>query len=239
MKTLTSKLLGSAALVIVLGLAPASAQVKMPDAGGGAQVQGGAEGGAQMQGGAQGQAGTQAQGGGSANIQGQGGGKSAQGGAKIQGQGSAETGGSAGADTQAKGSAETQTKSQAQGQAKTEGQAQSKTEGSAEGKTQSQAKTGSSSGSSETKTEITSKQKTEIKQYFTKNKVSVKSVEVSKVDVSIGVAVPSFVVLHPLPPAIVVSAPADCPYHYFVWGDDIVIVESCNRTVVEIIVNIA
>jgi hypothetical protein len=30
-----------------------------------------------------------------------------------------------------------------------------------------------------------------------------------------------------------------CPIKYFVWGDDIVLVDSCTREVVEIIVGVA
>jgi hypothetical protein len=59
-----------------------------------------------------------------------------------------------------------------------------------------------------------------------------------KVSVSIGVALPAAIVLYDLPPdVIVVGGP--CPIKYFVWGDDIVLVDSCTREVVEIIVGVA
>ena len=54
---------------------------------------------------------------------------------------------------------------------------------------------------------------------------------------SIGVGIPAGIALAPLPPDIVIVA-ADCPLQYFLWGDDVVLVNSCSREVVDIIPNI-
>ena len=73
-----------------------------------------------------------------------------------------------------------------------------------------------------------------MKSYFAEHRPSVQRIEKSQVSVSIGVVLPSTVVLYDLPPDIVVVEGA-CPVKYFVWGDDIVLVDSCSRHVVEII----
>jgi hypothetical protein len=75
-----------------------------------------------------------------------------------------------------------------------------------------------------------------VKTYFAEHRPSVQRIEKSKVSVSIGVALPSTVV--PLPPDIIVVE-GTCPVKYFVWGDDVVLVDSCTRHVLEIIGGIA
>ena len=42
--------------------------------------------------------------------------------------------------------------------------------------------------------------------------------------------------LYPLPAGVVVVA--DCPLQFFLWGNDVVIVDSCSREVVDIVPNI-
>ena len=72
--------------------------------------------------------------------------------------------------------------------------------------------------------------------YFRQNKPSVKSVDRTEISVSIGAPLPSGIVLYDAPDVIVVSG--GCPIKYFVWGDDVVLVDSCTREVVEIIVGV-
>jgi hypothetical protein len=72
--------------------------------------------------------------------------------------------------------------------------------------------------------------------YFRQNKPSVKSVDRTEISVSIGATLPSGIVLYDAPDVIVVSGA--CPIKYFVWGDDVVLVDSCTREVVEIIVGV-
>ena len=81
---------------------------------------------------------------------------------------------------------------------------------------------------------IDSGQKTKITSYFRENKPDVKVVEKSSVSVSIGIVVPAAISLHPLPPDIIVVA-GDCSLLYFLWGGDLVLVDSCSRHVVDII----
>ena len=56
---------------------------------------------------------------------------------------------------------------------------------------------------------------------------------------SIGTAVPNTVVLHPLPADIVIDVDSDCEINYFLWGNDIVLVDTCSREVLQIIADIA
>lgn len=77
-----------------------------------------------------------------------------------------------------------------------------------------------------------------VKTYFTTHKPDVKRVDRSAVSVSIGIALPTFIALYPLPPDVVVVI-GSCPLEYFVWDEDIVLVDSCSREVVEIIVGAA
>jgi Protein of unknown function (DUF1236) len=74
-----------------------------------------------------------------------------------------------------------------------------------------------------------------VKTHFSQHKPNVKSVSKTEVSVSIGVALPSAIVLYDLPPDIIVVE-GGCPIKYFLWGDDtIVLVDSCTREVVELI----
>ena len=70
--------------------------------------------------------------------------------------------------------------------------------------------------------------------YFRQNKPSVKAVERNDISVSIGLALPSSIVLYDAPPDIIVVS-GGCPIKYFVWGDDVVLVDSCTREVIDII----
>ena len=45
---------------------------------------------------------------------------------------------------------------------------------------------------------------------------------------------PGSIALYPLPAGIVVAA-RGCPMQYFLWGDDLVVVDSCSREVVDIV----
>jgi hypothetical protein len=75
-----------------------------------------------------------------------------------------------------------------------------------------------------------------VKTHFSQHKPNVKSVSKTEVSVSVGVALPSAIVLYDLPPDIVVVE-GGCPIKYFLWGDDtVVLVDSCTREVVELIV---
>jgi Protein of unknown function (DUF1236) len=119
--------------------------------------------------------------------------------------------------------------------ATTEGKTGATTEGktgtTAEGKAETQGSTGKS-------VKLESKEVSKVKSYFAEHKPSVQRIEKSRVSVSIGVALPTIVVLYDLPPDIIVVHGA-CPIKYFVWGDDIVLVDSCTRQVVEIIPGVA
>lgn len=77
-----------------------------------------------------------------------------------------------------------------------------------------------------------------VKTYFTAHKPNVKRVDRNAVSVSVGIALPASIALYPLPPDVVVVI-GSCPLEYFVWGEDIVLVDSCSREVVEIIVGAA
>jgi hypothetical protein len=85
---------------------------------------------------------------------------------------------------------------------------------------------------------LESQQVTKVKTYFSEHRPTVKAIDKDEVSVSIGVALPGTIVLYELPPDIIVVEGA-CPVKYFVWGDDIVLVDSCTREVVEIIVGVA
>jgi hypothetical protein len=82
---------------------------------------------------------------------------------------------------------------------------------------------------------IDSQQIGKVKTYFSQNKPNVKVVAKSEVNVSIGILVPTAIVLYDLPPDIIVVE-GPCTVKYFVWGEDVVLVDSCTRKVVEIIV---
>ena len=80
-------------------------------------------------------------------------------------------------------------------------------------------------------------QKQKVRTYFSENKPRGKRFDKDDVSVSIGIGIPAAIALTPVPPGIVVVA-ADCPLQYFLWGDDVVLVDSCSREVVDIIPNI-
>jgi hypothetical protein len=84
---------------------------------------------------------------------------------------------------------------------------------------------------------IDTNQKQKVRAYFSEHRPTAKRVDKNQVSVSIGVGLPSSIALAPLPPDIVIVA-ADCPLNYFLWGDDIVLVDSCSREVVDIIPSI-
>jgi Protein of unknown function (DUF1236) len=74
-----------------------------------------------------------------------------------------------------------------------------------------------------------------VKTHFSQHRPNVKSVSKTEVSVSVGVALPSAIVLYDLPLDIIVVE-GGCPIKYFLWGDDtIVLVDSCTREVVELI----
>jgi hypothetical protein len=90
-----------------------------------------------------------------------------------------------------------------------------------------------------TTVKIDSDQKQKVRTYFSQHRPAAKRVEKSRVSVSIGAPLPTGVDIDliPLPSDIVVVA-ADCQLQYFLWGDDVVLVDSCSREVVDIIPNI-
>ena len=98
-----------------------------------------------------------------------------------------------------------------------------------------ESKTGDKGG---TAAKVEPQQVQKVKTYFTAHKPDVKRVDRGAVSVSIGIALPAFIVLYSLPPDVVVVI-GDCPLEYFVWGEDIVLVDSCSREVVDIIVGAA
>jgi len=120
----------------------------------------------------------------------------------------------------------------------TEGQPGAATEGKAttEGKsgTTAEGKAGTEGKSVKLQSQDVSK----VKSYFSEHKPSVQRIEKSRVSVSIGVALPATVVLYDLPPDVIVVHGA-CPIKYFLWGDDVVLVDSCTKHVVEIIPGVA
>lgn len=85
---------------------------------------------------------------------------------------------------------------------------------------------------------LESKDVTKVKTYFRDNKPNAKRIDRDEVSVSIGIALPTAIVLYDLPPGVIVVTGA-CPIKYFVWDDDIVLVDSCTREVVEIIADVA
>jgi Protein of unknown function (DUF1236) len=82
--------------------------------------------------------------------------------------------------------------------------------------------------------EFDSHDKQKVKRYFTEHKPRAKRIDRDRIHVSIGVAIPGSIALYPLPSGIVVAA-GGCPVQYFLWGDDLVVVDSCSREVVDIV----
>jgi hypothetical protein len=87
------------------------------------------------------------------------------------------------------------------------------------------------------KVTIDADQKQKVRTYFSEHRPTAKRVDKSRVSVSIGAPLPTGIALAPLPSDVVVVA-ADCPLQYFLWGDDVVLVDSCSREVVDIIPNL-
>ena len=85
---------------------------------------------------------------------------------------------------------------------------------------------------------LESKDVTKVKTYFSQNKPNAKRIDRDEVSVSIGIALPTAIALYDLPSGVIVVTGA-CPIKYFVWDDDIVLVDSCTREVVEIIADVA
>ena len=117
----------------------------------------------------------------------------------------------------------------------TEGKTGATTEGKSGTTTEGKADTQGSTGKS---AKLESQQVSKVKSYFSEHKPSVQRIEKSRVSVSIGVTLPATVELYDLPPDVIVVSGA-CPIRYFVWGDDIVLVDSCTRHVIEIIPGVA
>jgi hypothetical protein len=235
MTMIKSVLLSTASVGVAIGLAlaPANAQTsgdQPPPITN--QPEGGATGGAEIQG-QGGGAGLNAQGGAGTMTQGE---LKPQGDLKTQGdvkaQGDLKT-----QDQGSAGSASGELKAQSGAKMDDSAGATGESTAGAEGKAGADTKAGS-----EAKVELKQEQKTEIKQFFTENTTVIQSapkIERTAVSVSVGVAIPTHIELVPLPSAIVVDVPSDCELMYFVWGSDVVIVDDCSRTVVEIIVNVA
>lgn len=133
---------------------------------------------------------------------------------------------------------QTGTKAEGKGNLETGGQAGSQAEGdSVSGKTGSTAQ-GQKSGKAGKSVRLEAQQVSKVKTYFSVHKPRVKAIDKTEVSVSIGIALPGAIALYDLPPdVIVVGGP--CPIKYFVWDDDIVLVDSCTREVVEILADVA
>jgi hypothetical protein len=129
------------------------------------------------------------------------------------------------------GATETEGKAGTTSEGKTGTQTEGKTGAAPEGQAQTESKGGKS-------VKLESQQVSKVRTYFSEHKPSVKRVEKTEVSVSVGVAIPAAIVLYDLPPDIIVVSGA-CPTKYFVWGDDIVLVDSCTREVVQILVGVA
>jgi hypothetical protein len=172
-------------------------------------------------------------------------------------------GGSAGTKAKSKGKSDTAnkagSKSEGKGDRDKAGQAENKagsnTEAKGDRETSDQAgsqpgddagvsgKTGSTAGGDKTgkggkSVRLESQQVSKVKTYFSQHKPSVRAIDKDEVSVSIGIALPGTIALYDLPPDVIVVSGA-CPIKYFAWGDDIVLVDSCTREVVEIIVGVA
>lgn len=229
MKHLKSLLLGSTAVILTLGIPAAFAQDKGAGASGGAQVQGGAQSG---QGGASVKGGAEAQGGAQMKQDGSQGGVQAQGEGKSRGSAQSERG-STGAKTksEARGSAETRQSGDSDSRNRATGESGSQRDDSK----RDRAKRGGDSRQAE----FSSKQQTQVRTYFQKNKVSVEPVKEVNISISVGTAVPSHIHLHPLPATIFVGVPNDREYVYFVYRNDIIVVDADTHQIVYVIPNVA
>lgn len=139
----------------------------------------------------------------------------AQGGARVKGSADAPATGATSGETTGSTSGETQ-------------------EGGATVKSESTSKSdANATASAKSDVNVTVEQKTEIKQVI--REVNVEPVHVD-FDISVGVAVPQTIVLHPLPPRLVEIVPAYRGYLFFVTADGtIVIVAPDTHDVVYVI----
>jgi len=88
------------------------------------------------------------------------------------------------------------------------------------------------------KVRIDSHEVGKVRTYFTQHRPNVQRIERNRLSISIGIGIPSDIVLYDLPPDVIVVTGA-CPIKYFLWGEDLVLVDSCSREVVEIIGGVA
>ena len=98
--------------------------------------------------------------------------------------------------------------------------------------------TAESKGKAGKSARLESKDVSKVRSYFSEHKPSAHRVDRDEISVSIGIALPGAIALYDLPPDVIVVSGA-CPIKYFVWDDDIVLVDSCSREVIEIIADVA
>jgi hypothetical protein len=139
------------------------------------------------------------------------------------------------AETKDKATTRTEDKAGTSAEGKTATEGKTRTEDkagtAAEGGTAGEGKAGKSA-------RLEPQQTSKVKSYFSQHRPTVKSIDRTEVSVSIGVAIPGAIALYDLPPDIIVVE-GGCPIQYFVWDDDVVLVDSCTREVVEIIIGVA
>jgi len=163
--------------------------------------------------------------------------------AGAEAKGEAEAEGKAGTRAEGKGDREAEGKAGTRAEGKgdlDEGKAGTRAEGKGdldEGKAGASAegRRGDRDGKS---AKLEREQVSKVRSHFSQHKPRVKSIEKSEVSVSIGVALPGTIALYDLPPDVIVVGGA-CPIKYFVWGPDVVLVDSCTREVVEVIAGVA
>ena len=98
--------------------------------------------------------------------------------------------------------------------------------------------TAESKGKAGKSARLESKDVSKVRSHFREHKPSAYRINRNEVSVSIGIALPGAIALYDLPPDVIVVSGA-CPIKYFVWDDDIVLVDSCSREVIEIIADVA
>jgi hypothetical protein len=110
-----------------------------------------------------------------------------------------------------------------------------KGEATTEGKAGATADTKAGAEGADGKTaKVDPQQISKAKTYFSQNRPRVKAIDRSEISVSIGIALPATIVLYDLPPDVIVVR-GGCGIKYFLWGDDVVLVDSCTRRVVDIV----
>jgi hypothetical protein len=82
---------------------------------------------------------------------------------------------------------------------------------------------------------MTTTQKTEIHNTIINNRSAPRATNIN-INLAVGVAVPSAVQFAPLPPNIVTIEPAWRGYYYFLYGEEIVIIEPGTRRIIAILV---